>query len=138
MEILKEVAWFQGVYPIDSLPITLSRKKAIIINLDESYKEGSHWVALYLDDKGIAHYFDSFGRRPQGLILTFIERVSNYLMFNLKKYQGNISTACGYFCILFVISAHDNINHFYKLFRECEHIVNETKLFMILQQYLIN
>ena len=136
IHILKDVSWFNGVYPIDRLPLTLSKNKGIIINLDESHKEGSHWVALYLDDKRIAHYFDSFGRKPQGHILTFIERTSNYYLYNPKKYQGNLSVACGYFCMLFILSVND-LNNFYKLFHECQHIDNETKLFFTLRKYLI-
>ena len=136
MAILEDVPWFNGVYPIDRLPLTLGKKRGIIINLDESHKEGSHWVSLYLDDKRIAHYFDSFGRKPQGQILIFIERVSNYYLYNPKKYQGNLSIACGSFCILFILSA-ENLNNFYKLFHECDHIDNENKLFINLKKFLM-
>ena len=136
LNLLGNVPWFGGVFPIDRLPVTLGKDKAIVINLDESYKEGSHWVAIYLDKNKISHYFDSFGRRPQGPILTFIERISNFYLYNPNKYQGNLSVACGYFCLLFVISVH-NLNNFYKLFRVCEHINNETKLLNELNKYLM-
>ena len=136
MYLLGDVPWFDGVYPIDRLPIILSPGKAIIINLDESHKDGSHWVAIYIDMNKVAHYFDSFGREPKGYILTFIERISNYYYFNPKKYQGNLSVACGYFCILFILSVH-NLNEFYNLFHECEHENNEKLLITKLQKYLI-
>ena len=39
-------------------------KIGIIFNTDPHYKEGSHWVALYIDiKKGEIYYFDSYGER---------------------------------------------------------------------------
>lgn len=137
INVLKDLPWFDGVYPLDRLPVTLSQHKGIIINLDEHDKEGTHWVALYLDRNKIAHYFDSFGRAPQGSILTFIERVSCYYLFNPTKYQGNLSVACGYFCILFILSVHE-LNNFYKLFRACKHIQNEIVLINMLKIHLMD
>jgi hypothetical protein len=40
-------------------------KIGMVINLDESWKSGSHWVALYANlDKDQIYYFDSFGKKP--------------------------------------------------------------------------
>uniref|UniRef100_A0A158P5B5 Ubiquitin-like protease family profile domain-containing protein n=1 Tax=Tetranychus urticae TaxID=32264 RepID=A0A158P5B5_TETUR len=134
--LLKDVPWFNGVYALDQLPRWILAPSSVIINLDESYKPGSHWVAVYFDKNKVAHYFDSFGRQPQGNILTFIEANSDYYIYNPIKYQGNLSIACGYFCILFVLSVN-SLNSFYKLFRQCKHENNEKTLFKQLKKYLI-
>ena len=41
-------------------------KIGIVINLDEHYKSGSHWVGLFANflEKKI-YYFDSFAKRPE-------------------------------------------------------------------------
>ena len=50
---------FNGVFSRDNLPS--SRKNAAyVINLDEYRDIGTHWVALYVNNKAII-YFDSFG-----------------------------------------------------------------------------
>lgn len=55
-------------------------KIGIIFNLDEHYKNGSHWVASYIDlEKGDVHYFDSYGTRPEPRISAFLNRSEKYL-----------------------------------------------------------
>jgi hypothetical protein len=40
------VKYFEGVYPVDLLPETITNPANIVVNLDEHYMLGSHWVAL--------------------------------------------------------------------------------------------
>lgn len=72
---LRKFRHFGGVFPYDKLPLIINKPKSIVINLDPSYKDGSHWVGVNFDKYGRAFYFDSFGRPPQGNILTFIEEM---------------------------------------------------------------
>ena len=65
---------FGGVFASDSLPLSFEKPKNFIINLDPSYKAGSHWVAVKFDLNGKACFFNSFGVPPEGSILPFIER----------------------------------------------------------------
>ena len=55
---------FNGVYSRDNLPKTKFNDKikdgAYVINLDEYFDIGTHWVALYVRNN-VATYFDSFG-----------------------------------------------------------------------------
>ena len=59
---------FNGVFSRDNLPNIIHPKGlgatvkngAYVINLDEYHDIGTHWVALYVNNK-IAIYFDSFG-----------------------------------------------------------------------------
>ena len=50
---------FNGVYSRDNL---LDKRKdgAYVINLDEYSDTGTHWIALYVNNKTVT-YFDSFG-----------------------------------------------------------------------------
>ena len=59
---------FNGVFSGDNLPHNIPPKGlgsavkngAYVINLDEYHDIGTHWVALYVNNKTIT-YFDSFG-----------------------------------------------------------------------------
>ena len=50
---------FNGAFSRDNLPNSI-KNGAYVINLDEYHDIGTHWVALYLNNKTIT-YFDSFG-----------------------------------------------------------------------------
>jgi hypothetical protein len=69
-------------------------KIGLIINLDEHYKSGSHWVSLYFDlKKNQIYYFDSVGHPPPKRIKIFINKVVKYLYhkkFNIKLPLNNI------------------------------------------------
>ena len=60
----KHAKYFEGVYPIALLPVTLLKSSIIVINLDKHYMPGSHWVAICFSDSGYAEYFDSYGLPP--------------------------------------------------------------------------
>lgn len=56
-------------------------KIGVIFNLDESYKSGSHWVALYIDlNKGCIFYFDSFGVKPEKRVRSLMRKTARYLI----------------------------------------------------------
>ena len=50
---------FIGIFSRDNLPDKIKRG-AYVVNLDEYHDIGTHWVALYLNNKTVT-YFDSFG-----------------------------------------------------------------------------
>ena len=52
-------ARFNGVYYRDNLPKTI-KSGVYVINLDEYSDIGTHWIALYVNNKTVT-YFDSFG-----------------------------------------------------------------------------
>jgi hypothetical protein len=63
-------------------------KIGMVINLDESWKSGSHWVALYTNlDKDQIYYFDSFGKKPYKRTKKFINKIFTYMYKN--KYKKN-------------------------------------------------
>jgi hypothetical protein len=67
-------------------------KLGLVINLDESHQNGSHWVALYANlDKYQIYFFDSVGKPPRTKIKKFINKITNYLY--KKKYNSQINVA---------------------------------------------
>ena len=89
---------FNGVFSRDNLD-SVVKNGAYVINPDEYHDIGTHWVALYVNNKTIT-YFDSFG----------VEHIPREIMkFNArKKIITNIyriqayDSMCSYFCIEFI------------------------------------
>lgn len=98
---------FHNIYPIDKLPNkkTVRYNKRgesfLVVNLDPSYKSGSHWVALCISPSlNMAdEYFDSYGREPPKQICKYLE--GNRLYIN-KQLQSYTSTICGQWCIYYI------------------------------------
>ena len=61
----------------------------MVINLDESWKSGSHWVALYANlKKNQIYYFDSFGKKPYKRTRKFVNNILKFLYKN--KYNKEL------------------------------------------------
>ena len=83
----------------DNLGSTV-KNGAYVINLDEYYDIGTHWVALYVNNK-IIIYFDSFGvEHVPKEIIKFIVRKK--IITNIYRIQAYDPIMCGYFCIGFM------------------------------------
>jgi len=88
-------------------------KIGIIFNTDPHDKEGSHWVALFINIKRLGiYYFDSYGERISKFINRFAKekvikqgrRLNMKFEFikNKKRHQYKMSE-CGMYCIFFII-----------------------------------
>ena len=77
----------------------LIKHRAYVINLDEYSDIGTHWVALYVNNKTVT-YFDSFGVEyiPKE-IKQFINNKN--IIANIFRIQGYDLVMCGYFCVGF-------------------------------------
>ena len=73
---------------------------ACVINLDEYYDIGNHWVALYASNNDVI-YFDSFGvEHISKEIKKFISNKN--IKINIFRIQAYDSIMRGYFCIEFI------------------------------------
>ena len=91
---------FNGVFSRDNLPNSI-KNGAYVINLDEYRDIGTHWVALYVNNK-TKIYFDSFGvEHIPKKIIKFIGN-NKKIIANIYRIQGYDSIMCGYFCIEFI------------------------------------
>ena len=91
-----------GVFSRDNLPNTI-KNGAYVINLDEYHDIGTHWVALYANNKTVT-YFDSFGvENIPKEIMNFIDNkniITN--IFRIQAYDSlwavifvlDLSTLC--------------------------------------------
>ena len=90
---------FTGDFSRDNLP-NIIKNGAYVVNLDEYRDIGTHWVALYVNNK-IVTYFDSFGvEHIPKEIMKFIVRKK--IITNIYGIQAYDSIMCGYFCIGFI------------------------------------
>ena len=90
---------FNGVFSRDNLPNKI-KNGAYVINLDEYHDIGTHWVALYVNNKTVT-YFDSFGvEHIPKEIMKFIDNKD--IITNIFRIQAYDSIMCGYFCIGFI------------------------------------
>ena len=90
---------FNGDFSRDNLPHKI-KDGAYVINLDEYSDTGTHWVALYVNNK-TATYLDSFG----------IEHIPNEnkkfinnknIIANIYRVQNYDSIMCVFFCVRFI------------------------------------
>lgn len=99
----------------------------IIFNTDPHYKNGSHWIALFIDiKKNLIYYFDSNGDPCPKEIIDLVERIKEQaLQLNIniifeqnhpKEHQkGN--TECGIYTIYFItelLKGHKTHEYFSK------------------------
>ena len=100
---------FNGVFSRDNLPNNNNdnnnnnnniKNRAYVINLDEYCDIGTHWIALYVNNKTII-YFDSFG--VEHIPKKIMKSIGNKnIITNNFRIQAYDSTMCGYFCIGFI------------------------------------
>ena len=90
---------FNGIFSRDNLPNSI-KNGAYVIYLDEYHDIGTHWVALYVNNK-IVTYFESFGvEHIVKEIMKFIARKK--ITANIYRIQAYDSIMWGYFCIGFI------------------------------------
>ena len=90
---------YNGVFSRDNLGSAV-KNGVYVINLDEYHDIGTHWVALYVNNKTIK-YFDSFGvEHIPKEIMKFI--VCKKVITNIYRIQAYDSIMCGYFLIGFI------------------------------------
>ena len=90
---------FIGVFSRDNLPDKV-KEGTYLINLDEYSDIGTHWIALYVNNKTVT-YFNSFGiEHIPKEVKKFIG--SRNIISNIYRIQNYDSIMCGYFRIGFI------------------------------------
>ena len=87
---------FNGVYSRDNLPDKI-KDGAYVVNLDEYSDIGTHWIALYVNNR-IVTYFDSFGVEHIPKEIKKFINIKNIIL-SIYRVQNYDSVICGYFCI---------------------------------------
>lgn len=68
-----------------------------IINLGDSYRSGTHWVALWVEPKRLT-YFDSYGVGPEDEIIQLAG--DRKIHYNTKQVQRYEEAHCGVWALL--------------------------------------
>ena len=99
LEKCKSIKNFKGVFMRDELKGKASTSESIILNMDDSNGQGTHWVSLYVKGNN-CYYCDSFGFEPPTEIRNYCSGKDGY--FNTYKIQARDEIICGHYSI-FVI-----------------------------------
>ena len=102
-------AVFQGVYPSDKLPTSVSSFPALFTaNVDTSEKPAFYFTK---DQKG--EFFDSYGLPPSnftGPFSSFLNNYSNGRSFNSVTLQIINSKVCGHYCLYYALFRSRNVS----------------------------
>ena len=95
---------FKSVHAMDEMKLikTVSYPSSYVINLDPSYKPGSHWVAVYFDRNGESEYFDSLGRYPPHEVEYFLCLQAKRWKCSHMQVQEIYTTTCGQFVVFYI------------------------------------
>ena len=103
---------FKGVYAIDEMKLinTVPYPSSFVINLDPSYKPGSHWVAVYFDRNGEGEYFDSFSRYPPHEVEPFAMFVCKRMAIQSYTSERNLYYDVWTICCVLYLSKESRTN----------------------------
>ena len=125
-KILQHDKNYIGTYSKDNVPI-LKNNQSTIINLQNSNKNGSHWVSYKKIDNKIFH-FDSYA-------VSFIPDIiknqypNHKFICNIYRIQSIDSVQCARYCILFVeynIKNENDYNNFLFKFKTNNFLKNDV------------
>ena len=118
-------------------------KIGLIYNLDVSSGPGTHWVAIYIDNKdNEINYYDSYGSEPIKLINDFIFQLDNKykklgynpkIIYNDKRHQYG-GSECGMFSINFILERINDVN-MYEIYKRKISDVKMNNLRKLLYKY---
>ena len=91
---------FNGVFSRDNLPNNNIKNGTYVINLDKYCNIGTHWIALYVNNKTITILIPSEPNIFRIFRTKFIH--NRNIITNIYRIQAYDSIMCGYFCIGFI------------------------------------
>ena len=98
---------FLGVYARNRLPRRTPTAFSLVANTDPDNRNGQHWVAIFVNEKGIGEYYDPFGFPPfHKAFLNFMDKNCTQWTYNYVTVQHPSSIVCGQHCIFYLISRH--------------------------------
>ena len=101
---LRTAKVFKGIYASDKLLTRASTDSLFVCKTDPSYRPGTHWIVVYIDDKRQTGYFDTFGMAPTvNEIERFLNDNSTEWKYNAEPVQEITSDACGHHCIFLAV-----------------------------------
>jgi hypothetical protein len=93
---------FLGCFASNELPLKPKFPCCFIANTKPRAHRGEHWVAFHYSEKGICHFFDSYGLEPSNAFQNYLNETANSWFSNKKRIQG-FSQYCGHYSLLFLL-----------------------------------
>ena len=87
---------FKGVFMRDEIKGSVSNDESLILNIDDSTGDGTHWTCLF-SKNGKCLYFDSYGFEPPIAIQKYCGVKDR--LYNSFKIQAPNEIICGHYCI---------------------------------------
>lgn len=111
---------FKGCFPSDALPLPFSLKypAALVANLDPSFLNGSHWIAIFAPGREREiYYFDSFCFPLSPIIEAMFLSKFPKIVKNNKPFQSPKYKTCPNHCISFIyhMSLGYSLNQYCKI-----------------------
>ena len=104
--------YFLGTFPADRIPRVNKFPASFVVNMDNSDKLGSHWVAMYIPSRNTIYYYDSFGIKPSNPNIRRYLRRFKHPFENKITFQSLITDICGYYVMYFIYMSSRNHNVF--------------------------
>jgi len=107
-ETVKNPNWHVSVADVARAVQSGYQRLSMVINMDPSWKSGSHWVALYVSvpDRSI-EYFNSTGRTPPKCVSSFMRGIRSILpglSIKINRIQHQFAdTECGMYSVIYII-----------------------------------
>ena len=124
-EILRHDKNYIGTFSKDNVPV-LKSNQSTIINLENRYRNGRHWVCYKRIGNKI-FYFDSYGV-PYIPDIIKNQYTKHKFICNIYRIQSMDSNQCSRFCILFVkadIKNENDYNNFLLQFEKNNFLKND-------------
>ena len=93
---------YMGCFPSDKIPACRHFPCSMVVNFDDSTKDGSHWVALYAPNKFQVYYFDSYGTEGVPNLRETLSKRFLWVTRQNLTHQNISSTVCGQYAIFFI------------------------------------
>ena len=111
---------YLGTFSVDQLPKKIIYPSCLIVNNQNSYESGEHWLAIFFHKNKVAEFFDSFGNSPCYYNLgNYLDSHSKRFTFNKTPLQSFTSLYCGLYCIFYLIlkAKGRSLNYIINLFK---------------------
>jgi len=115
MSKILKIKNFKGVYMRNELIGKARSNECLIINMDDSSGNGTHWTSLQVSKNRNSYYFDSFGLPPPKEVIDYCPSNSRY--YSTFKIQKPEEVICGHYCI-YVLYKLSNNYEFYDILKD--------------------
>ena len=102
-EYYKNESRYGGCFSASDInKIGKGEQRFYILNLDKPSGVGSHWVLLYMCEKDVGIYADSYGLSPPEQVVKYMKKFRTHNIRNIGGIQHLKSSACGFYCLFLV------------------------------------